>query len=164
MLASRLDWFVRENCICVKRLSMAMSFALNCHFFIFCAGAEWLVYLKEALLRVIIGNMRLGVFFFSAGVSASMRNWMFSVPVESAYRLAKRLSASIFSTYISPFSSDKMFILASILSIESIFSFDKSPAYTDWRLSLLKNLRETCPISNLAPVDSSKYSVNWWII
>ena len=56
---------------------------------------------------------------------------MFSVPVESAYRLAKRLSASIFSTYISPFSSDKMFILASILSIESVFSFDKSPAYTD---------------------------------
>mgnify|MGYP003311860737 CR=1 FL=1 len=108
--------------------------------------------------------MRSGVFRFSLGVRASMMNWIFRMPVESVYRLATRLLAVIFSIWISPFSSDKRFIFASILSIEAIFLWAKSPAYTDWRLSLLKNLSEMCPISNFAPVDSSNRSVNCWII
>ena len=78
--------------------------------------------------------------------------------------MADRLSAVMVSMWMSPFSRDFRFIFASMLSIDRIFSLDKSSAYIDCRFILLKNFSDTYPISNLAPVFSSKYSVNCWII
>ena len=89
---------------------------------------------------------------------------MFNVPTESVYKLASRLLAVMFSIWILPFNRDNRFIFASILSIERIFSLDKSSAYTDCKLISLKNFNDTSSISNFAPVLSSKCSVNFLTI